>query len=119
MNTLEFIFQCILWQDIRKPRRVSYKINRMFYLLLEFFLIFVLVSFVTGSDINKFLAFIISVYLTFSVLTYGAIASFLMESHSWFWWIFSWPFSLVGMFILAFNKQKILELREKSEDDIK
>lgn len=75
--------------------------------------------YLTNFSLNKVVYVILSVYVVLSLLTFGAIISYLLEISegkpllSWGFWILGWPFSLIGLFFLAFNKENILKKTEK------
>ena len=116
---LKFIAQCIWWQDIRKPVKISENMLRILYIALELFIIWLLIIYLTNFSLNKVVYLILSVYVVLSLLTFGAIRSYLLEISedkpllSWGFWILGWPLSLIGLFFLAFNKENILKKTEK------
>ena len=116
---LKFIAQCIWWQDIRKPKKISENILRILHIALEIFICWLLIMYFTNFNLNKVVYLILSVYVVLSLLTFGAIRSYLLEISedkpllSWGFWILGWPLSLVGLFFLAFNKENILKKTEK------
>lgn len=116
---IKFLAQCIWWQDIRKPKKISENILRILYIALELFISWLLIMYLTNFSLNKVVYVILSVYVVFSLLTFGAIKSYELEISedkpllSWGFWILDWPLSLVGLFFLAFNKENILKKTEK------
>lgn len=115
---IKFIAKCIWWQDIRKPKKISENILRILYIALEIFICWLLIMYFTNFNLNKAVYVILSVYVVFSLLTFGAIKSYELEIEdkpllSWGLWILGWPLSLVGLFFLAFNKENILKKTEK------
>lgn len=118
MNTLKFLTHCILWQDIRKPEKISEIILRILNVALELFISWLLIMYLTNFRLNKVLYVILSVYIVLSLLTFGAIRSYLLEISedkplfSWEFWILGWPLSLVGLPFLAFNRDNILKIIE-------
>ncbi|OXZ26952.1 hypothetical protein B9N49_06465 [Finegoldia magna] len=116
---LKFIAQCIWWQDIRKPEKISENIIRILYMALELFISWLLIMYLTNFSLNKVVYVILSVYVVLSLLTFGAIRSYLLEISedkplfSWGFWVLGWPISLIGLFFLAFNKENILKKTEK------
>ena len=116
---LKFIAQCIWWQDIRKPKKNSENILRILYIALELFISWLLIMYLTNFNLNKVVYVILSIYVVLSLLTFGAIRSYLLEISedklllSWGFWILGWPLSLIGLFFLAFNKENILKKTEK------
>lgn len=116
---IKFLAQCIWWQDIRKPEKISENILRILHIALELFIGWLLIMYLTNFSLNKVVYVILSVYVVLSLLTFGAIRSYLLEISedkpllSWGFWILGWPLSLVGLFFLAFNKENILKKTEK------
>ena len=116
---LKFIAQCIWWQDIRKPKKISENILRILYIALELFISWLLIIYLTNFSLNKVVYVILSVYVVLSLLTFGAIRSYLLEISedkpllSWGFWILGWTLSLIGLFFLAFNEENILKKIEK------
>lgn len=116
---IKFLAQCIWWQDIRKPKKISENILRILYIALELFISWLLIMYLINFSFNKVVYVILSVYVVFSLLTFGAIRSYLLEISedkplfSWGFWILDWQLSLIGLFFLAFNKENILKKTEK------
>lgn len=116
---IKFLAQCIWWQDIRKPKKISENILRILYIALEIFICWLLIMYFTNFNLNKVVYVILSVYVVLSLLTFGAIRSYLLEISedkpllSWGFWMLGWPLSLVGLLFLAFNKENILKKTEK------
>ena len=116
---LKFIAQCIWWQDIRKPVKISENILSILYIALDLFISWLLIMYLTNFSLNKVVYVILSVYVVLSLLTFGAIRSYLLEISedkpllSWGFWILGWPLSLIGLLFLAFNKENILKKTEK------
>ena len=119
MNTLKFLTHCIWWQDIKKPEKFSENILRILYIALELLISWLLIMYLTNFSLNKVIYVFLSIYIVLSLLTFGAIRSYLLEISedkpllSWGFWILDWPLSLVGLFFLAFNKENILKKTEK------
>ena len=116
---ITFLAQCIWWQDINKPEKISENILRILYMALELFISWLLIMYLTNFSLNKVFYVILSVYIVLSLLTFGAIRSYLFEISedkplfSWGFWILDWPLSLIDLFFLAFNKENILKITEK------
>lgn len=116
---IKFLAQCIWWQDIRKPEKISENIIRILYMALELFISWLLIMYLTNFSLNKVVYVILSAYVVLSLLTFGAIRSYLLEISedkplfSWGFWILDWPLFLVGLFFLAFYKENILKKTEK------
>ena len=116
---IKFLAQCIWWQDIRKPKKISENILRILYIALELFISWLLIIYLTNFNLNKVVYVILSVYVVLSLLTFGAIRSYLLEISedkpllSWGFWILDWLLSLVGLFFLAFNKENIFKIIKK------
>lgn len=116
---IKFLAQCIWWQDIRKPKKISENILRILNIALEIFICWLLIIYLTNFSLNKVVYVILSVYVVLSLLTFGTIRSYLLEISedkpllSWGFWILGWPLSLIGLFFLAFNKENILKKTEK------
>ena len=116
---LKFIAQCIWWQDIRKPKKISENMLRILYIALELFISWLLIIYLTNFSLNKVVYVILSVYVVLSLLTFGAIRSYLLEISedkpllSWGFWILDWQLSVVGLFFLAFNRGNIFKIIKK------
>ena len=116
---IKFLAQCIWWQDIRKPKKISENILRILYIALELFISWLLIIYLTNFNLNKVVYVILSVYVVLSLLTFGAIRSYLLEISedkpllSWGFWILDWQLSLVGLFFLAFNRGNIFKIIKK------
>ncbi|SUB74482.1 Uncharacterised protein [Peptoniphilus indolicus] len=70
----------IIWQDIEKPTGVFQQINRLLYILLENFFIFLVYIFVQYNFHNPFLKFIMFIYFALNILLYGACMGLFLKN---------------------------------------
>lgn len=117
---IKFLAQCIWWQDIRKPKKISENILKILYIALELFISWLLIIYLTNFSLNKVVYVIFSIYITLSLLTYSAINSYLLEIFdkkplkSFGLLMLGWSLSLVGLFYLSIKKDDILKLRKQN-----
>lgn len=70
----------IIWQDIEKPTGIFQQLNRLLYILLESFYIFLVYIFVQYNLHNFFLKFILFIYFSLNILLYGACMGLFLKN---------------------------------------